>query len=223
MSLAKITGAGVYYMEGAEVHGDIVSPVRGDLAVYTYAAAGEFIGKEYSYSGSAWFAREQITETNSGKAAGLVVVADIYGVPDGAETRIAHISAPADTIAWADGAAIVPTGKIIMFDTFTNSPTKARITLLAPNANALARADWLFAGVNEGSHANYETLFAVPHIAGDDTGQADIGVRVAGNFMPVIEFDIGDTIIADIGILAVMASANTASTEGDCVVAIHAW
>lgn len=72
MSLTKIdvAAAGVYYLEAGEVHGDIVSPVHGDLAIYTYAPAGGFLGQEYSFATTTgWFERAQISEVSDGSAA----------------------------------------------------------------------------------------------------------------------------------------------------------
>lgn len=97
MSLTAITGASVYYLEGTEVHGDIVSPVRGDLAIYTYAPAGGFVGQEYSYSGSAWFEREQIGASSKGSAATRIVSEDaiVVDAPIAFEQEIALSSAVA--------------------------------------------------------------------------------------------------------------------------------
>ena len=106
MSLTAIdvASASTFYLEAGEVHGDIVSPVIGDLAIYTYAAAGEFIGKEYSYSGSAWFAREQITETESGKAAGLVVIGGNAGGQGFNREDATPVHTAPEKFTWPEGS-----------------------------------------------------------------------------------------------------------------------
>lgn len=80
MSLTKIIGAGIYYLETGELHTDIPSPVRGDLAVYTYAPAGGFKGQEYSFNGITWFVRGQITSDSADVAANKTVIG--YGASE---------------------------------------------------------------------------------------------------------------------------------------------
>lgn len=136
MSLTAIdvASSSTYYLETGEVHGDIVTPIIGDLAIYTYAAAGEFIGKEYSYSGSAWFERTQITDASDGSAAGLVVIgepASFDGLPAIAPT-IASV-ATAEVSIEATGA------EIIMLRATINAPddSTANNRLLSKNPDCI--------------------------------------------------------------------------------------
>ena len=119
MSLTAITGARVFYLEGTEVHGDI-TPVHGDLAIYTYAPAGGFLGQEYSYATTTgWFERTTVSVGSDGSAAGSVVVA----------TRSIATTLETFTAA-ATGTAVTMTGVTASFQATSDAATHSGTTIV---------------------------------------------------------------------------------------------
>jgi len=70
MAITEVTGAKIYYLSGTDLHTDIGTPATGDLAIYTYATAGGFIGQEYSFDVvEGWFERKSIAKDSEGLSA----------------------------------------------------------------------------------------------------------------------------------------------------------
>lgn len=158
MSLEKISGASVYYLEGAEVHGDIVTPVRGDLAIYTYAPTGGFIGQEYSHSGSAWFERTQIKASSADDVVNGVSISDIGPITQPHNRNRSSVNATREKVTWTESENIREI-TITVTDNGTGIPDGEELAAFCFNAGTDAIADaWLTETDSESDDVQYEVV-----------------------------------------------------------------